>query len=530
MKPALRLASLLLVMAMAVASCASQPQSQAPGGGGTLTRAMTSEPADLDPQGPANSGLSLVLPYLFDTLITKQKDGALVGQLAESWQVSQDGRTIDFVLKPGVKFHDGSKLDASAVVFTFERFKQTGQKSPIASDIGAISSVKAVDERTVRFVLARPLATFLSTITMPYAGILSPAATQAAGAQMGLKPVGSGPFKLSEWKRGVSINLARNPDYNWGSPEVQNRGPVRFESLVFKVVPDANTQLAALQAGEIDVMLTNEPGHLAKLEADKSVRVERVNLEALIFLGYNCAKPPFDDVRVRQALSHAVDKTQIVQTALGGLGAVANTPLMPSMLGYNPDLGSYGQSYDPSKAKTLLLAAGFTQAADGSWQRDGKKLAGKLLTSSRAPNEAIATVLQSQLKAIGVPVEIQQLDSAAVQTATNEGAFDLLLWRFEWTDSDGLSIFLASSRIRQTNRVFYSNKSVDSLFERGQSEYDSAKRSQIYQDAQKVILAEAPWQPLYSPIEGMAIRNRVTGIKIGSLGRMLVNDVTLDGR
>lgn len=535
MHQATRVAALLLAVTVALTACSpGEPRPSGgggagAGGGGTLTRAMTSEPTSFDPHGPANSGLNLVLPYLFDTLVSRQRDGKIVGLLAESWQVSPDGKSIDMKLKKGVKFHDGSPLNASAVVFTFERFKKEGSKSPIGSNVREISRIEALDELTVRFSFDKPNASIWSTLSMPYAGILSPSAVQAAGDEMGTRPVGTGPFKLGEWKRGVGVTLLRNPDYNWGTPEVENRGPVRIDKLVFKLIPDAGTQMSALQAGDVDVIFINEPGQMARLEKDRNLRVEPVNLESLIYLGYNCAQPPFDEIKVRRALSHAVNRAEIIEMALGGMGIEAHTLLHPSLLGHNPDLKSYGQEYDPSKARALLAEAGFTQAPDGSWHRDGKKLAGKLLTSNRAPNESIATVLQSQFKAIGVPVEIQQLDSAAVMKATTEGAFDLLLWRYDWSDPDALNIYLSGKRIRQTNRVFYSNKQVDDLFEAGLREFDPEKRSQIYQEAQKILLAESPWQPLYHPMEGMVMRNRVQGVKIGSLGRMLVNDVTLSG-
>lgn len=522
---------LLLVVALALVACApAQPASkEGAGGGGTLTRAMTAEPTSLDPHGAANSGLNLALPYLFDTLITRQPDGKFTGHLAESWQVSPDGKTIDMKLKSGVKFHDGSPLNAAAVAFTFERFKAVGDKSPIAANVKEISRVEALDELTVRFAFDKPTATIWSTLSMPYAGILSPLAVKAAGDEMGSKPVGTGPFKLGEWKRGVSMTLVRNPDYNWGPSGVQNKGPVKIDKLVYKLIPDASTQLSALQSGDVDVIFINDPAHLDTLKKDKNVQVEPINLDSLIYLGYNSAKPPFDEVKVRQALSHAVNKADIVKTALGGFGIEAGTPLPPSLLGYNQELASYGQGYDPARAKALLAEAGFTQGPDGGWQREGKKLTGKLLTSTRSPNEAIATVLQSQLKAIGIPIEIQQLDSAAVMKASTEGAFDLLLWRYDWNDPDALNIYLSSSRLRQTNRVFYSNKQVDALLERGLRELDPEKRGPIYQEAQKTILTEAPWQPLYHPMEGMVSRNRVKGLGVGSLGRMLVNDVTLSG-
>ena len=522
--------AILLSIVIALVGCGqTQPTPVSGSGGGTLTRAMTAEPTAMDPQGAANSGLNLVLPYIFDTLVTRQRDGQYTGHLADSWQLSPDGKIITMTLRGGVKFHDGSPLNAAAVVFTFERFKAVGDKSPIAGNVKDIAKVEAVDDRTVRFTFAQPNASFWSTISMPYMGILSPSAVKAAGDDAANKPVGTGPFKLGEWKRGVSITLVRNPDYSWDPTEVENRGAVKLEQLVFKLIPDAGTQMSALQAGDVDVIFITEPSQMSSLAQDKNVHVEPVNLDSLVYLGYNCAKAPFNDTKVRQALSYAVNKSEIVKTALSDLGIEAGTPLPPSLPGYNKALSSFGQGYDQSKAKAMLADAGFAQGSDGSWQRDGKKLTGRLLTSTRSPNEAIATVLQSQLKAIGVPVEIQQLDSSAVMKATTEGAFDLLLWRYDWNDPDALNIYLSTSRIRQTNRVFYSNPTVDALFEKGLREVDPTKRGQVYEEAQKLILADAPWQPLYYPMEGMVSRNRVQGLKVGSLGRMLVNDVTLIG-
>jgi peptide/nickel transport system substrate-binding protein len=534
-----KLAYRMLVLALiagVLAGCspvgqpAAQPTGQptnAPVTGGTVTRALTSEPPAIDPQGAAASGLNLVLPYLFDPLVFRETDNTFKPYLAESWQTAADGKSITFRLKKGVTFHDGSPLNAAAVVFTFERFKKTGSKSPIYGGITDIASVEAVDDLTVRFSFEKPSATFLGTLSQPYAGILSPAAVQAAGAEVGRKPVGTGLFKLGEWKAGVSITLVRNPNYAWAPPSAKNQGAAKVDKLVFQVIPDASTQLAALQAGEVDVIFINDPAHFQKLEADSAIQVRRATLDSLIYLGYNCAKPPFNEVKVRQALSYAVNKAEIIKLALGGLGEPANTLLPPTLAGYNADLARFGQGYDPAKAMALLKEAGFTQAADGSWQRDGKRLGGTLLTSTRAPNDVIATVLQGQLKAVGVVVEIQQLDSAAVMKATTDGTFDLLLWRYDWNDPDVLNMYLSTSRIKQTNRTWYSNPQADALLESGARELDPKKRDQIYYDAQKLLLSESPWQPLYIPVEGMAIRNRVSGVGVGSMGRMLMNDATI---
>lgn len=522
----------LLAGCAATAPSAVQPTAATAGEpvrGGRMVRAMTSEPAQIDPQGPPNSGLSLVLPYLFDTLIIRDVDNTIHPLLAESWEMSDDDKEVTMKLRPGVTFQDGTPLDAAAVKFTFDRFKEKGVASPIYGGIQEIGDIEVVDDLTVRFTFAEPAPTFWSTLTMPYAGIISPTAAQQVDAAGTGHHVGTGPFKLGEWLAGQSITLVANPDYAWGpAGVVENTGAPYLNELVFKVIPDATTQLAALEAGEVDVIFVNQPAHLARLEAMPDVVTDNLVLNSLIYLGFNAQKPPFDEPLVRQALAHAVDKAAIIKIALGGLGNQAFAPLPPTLPGFDPSLAASELGYDPEQAKTLLQDAGFTQNADGGWERDGTPLQGLLLTSNRAPNDAIATVIQSQLKAIGVPVEIQQLDSRAVMDATTQGAFDLLLWRFEWSDPDGLRIFLGSDAIGSTNRTAYSNPEVDAILNQAAHETDEATRVADYVDAQKLILADAPWQPLYNPIDVMAMRDAVHGIKIGYMGRMLINDAWVD--
>jgi peptide/nickel transport system substrate-binding protein len=513
-----------VVVATGCSALTGADEDEEGGGGGTIVRAMTSEPAQIDPQGAPSSGLSLVLPYLFDTLVVRDVDNSVRPLLAESWDVSDDGRQVTFNLKEGVTFHDGAPLNAEAVRYTFERFKEVGTRSPIYGGIMQIAGVEAVDDLTVRFSFEQPAANFWSTVSMPYAGIISPASAQRVEEAGEGHLVGSGPFVLEGWEAGQEIRLASNPDYAWGPPIVENQGQPYVDALVYKVIPDATTQVAALQAGEVNVLFINQPSHKAKLEQDETVELEDALMSDLIYLGFNAQKPPFDEALVRQALSHAVNKDEIVNVALGGLGRAAFAPLPPGLPGFDESLKDYEQGYDPEKAQALLTEAGFERADDGGWERDGHPLGAVLLTSTRAPNEAVATLLQSQLKAIGVPVEIQQLDSNAVTQATAKGNFDLLLYRYGWNDPDALSIFLSSSRIGSTNRVGYSNPEFDALVEQGAHELDEDARTRLYLEAQKIALQDAPWQPLYNPVDIMAMSRLVQGAKIGHMGRLLLND------
>ena len=260
------------------------------------------------------------------------------------------------------------------------------------------------------------------------------------------------------------------------------------------------------------------------LEADDTVEMVDAHTNGLVYLGFNCQKAPFDQVLVRQALSHAVNKVEILELAVGGIGELATAPLPSTLPGYDPSLDEHEFGFDPQKAQELLLEAGLVETADGGWEWEGEALSLQLLTSTRAPNGDIATLVQSQFQAIGVPVEIQQLDSRAVAQATTEGAFDLLVYRYGWNDPDALSIFLSSARIGRTNRVAYGNPDVDALLEQGAHELDEAARIAIYVDAQEIIMQDAPWQPLYYTMDVIAINEQVQGARVGHMGRLLLND------
>lgn len=546
-----RFATILFVISMIVAltlsGCAAVPPTQQSGpvapnvaaategaavaNGGMIARALTSEPPGIDPQAAPHSGLSLLLPYLFDTLVVRDVDNTVVPGLAEKWTTAPDGLAITMTLKSGVTFHSGDLLTSEAVKFTFERFKEAGKASPIYGGVMQISAIEAPDPQTVVFRFKTPAANFFSTISMPYAGIIDPQSAQPDPNGETIVLHGTGPFKMSAWKVGQSIELIRNDAYRWGpilpAAGVSNTAAPHVERLLFKVIPDATTQLNALKAGEVDVIFVNNPSHKQQIETAANVTVHEAVLNSLIYLGFNTAKAPYDNRPVRQALSRAIDKAQILDVALGGVGQVADAPLPPTLPGYDASLKASALGFDAAKAAELLASAGFTKGSDGLWQWEGKAFKPILLTSTRAPNDTIATLIQAQLKAVGVDLEIQMLDSKAVMQATTEGKFDLLLFRYDWNDPDALNIYLGSDRIGSTNRVAYKNDAVDVLLKQGARELDPAQRVQLYVDAQKLILQDAPWQPLYYPVDVIAVAKHVEGERVGYMGRLLLNDATV---
>jgi peptide/nickel transport system substrate-binding protein len=515
---------LVFVLVFLLTACSQAPQTAA--APISVTRAMTSEPSGLDPQGSVASGQNVLLPYLFDTLIYRDKDQSFKPYLAEKWETTPDGKQITFTLRKNITFTDGTALDAAAVKFTFERLMQQGAKSVLASAVTVIDSIDAVDATTVRFNLKEPSSTFLGSVSLPYAGIISPKAVQDEGDAFAQKPVGSGPFMLEKWDPGVAITLVKNPKFAWAPPVLENQAAPHVDKLIFKVIPDANQQVTAYQAGEVDFLFVNQPSQLAKLKADPNTTLVDAALNSLIYLGFNCKKAPFDDPKVRQALSYAVNKDELVKLAVGDSGEVAYAPLASSLPGYDASLKSDAIGYDPEKAKGLLKEAGFEQGADGAWTKDGQPFALSLLTSTRPPNQAIATILQNQFKAIGLDLKIEQLDSSAAQAKATKGDYDVMLWRYDWNDADALRIYLSSSRIGQTNRSFYSNPEVDALLEKASHEMDEAARNSDYKQAQQLILKDAPWQPLYTPKDTLAFNKALKGVVMGPMGRVWMNDTT----
>jgi peptide/nickel transport system substrate-binding protein len=494
-----------------------------------VTRALTSEPTGLDPHGAAGSGQNVILPFLYDTLVYRDFDG-YKPYLASDWGISEDGRTVTFQLRDDVVFHDGTALNAEVVAFNIDRLRQAGPSSPASNGVAEIESVEVVDEFTVRFNFVEPSAILFSTLSTPYAAMVSPTAVEEFGEEFGQHPVGSGPFMMESWSAGQEVVLAANPNYKWPPEVIQNQGRPYIDRVVFRVIPDPVSQINAFENNEVDVLFVNNPGHLGRLRQNPDVELVENILNSLVYLGFNTSRPPFDDVKVRQALAHAVNKQEIVELALGGIGEPAFAPLAPTLPGHDPSLKDFELAYDPERSIQLLQEAGFEQNADGEWTRNGSLLELTVVTSTRAPNEAIATLIQSQMKEIGVRVNIQQLEAAAVMDVTSKGEYDAMIWRYDWNDADVLKVYLGSDRIGRTNRQFYSNSQVDELLTAAGRELDPQRRNEMYLEAQKLILSDAPWQPLYTPKDYTVIRSAVENVVVGPMGRMLMNDARVTGQ
>ena len=506
--------------------------------GGTLAAALGSEPATLDPQVTSDAALAQTAPFLYDTLVYRELDGRYTPHLAERWDVAADGRQVTFALRPGVRFHDETPLDAAAVVKSFERLLRVGARSPILGDVKRASAIEVVGERQVRFTFAEPSATFLNAMSQPYAGIVSAAAAEKLGDGFGRAPVGSGPFRFKEWRAGAEIALARNAAYAWAPSAAKNKRAPLLDGVRLRILPEAGTQVAALRAGELDAAYLADGAAVKQLKSEPQSKLELVssNIQGLLYLGFNMRRAPVDQLPVRQAVAHAIDKRELAEVALDGMAQPVAAPLPPSIFAARPEVDRLERKHDPQAARTLLAAAGYRAGGSsggggGTLEKDGKPLQLTLLTSTSAANGALATLLQAQLKKVGVDVRVQQLETAAVLAATPRGEFDLLLWRYDWKDPDALALFLASDKIGGGNRVFYANPKVDALLAQGQTEMDQDRRARVYVEAQQLILNDLPWHPLVAPVGMAAVRkDRVADVRIELQGKLLLNDARVIAR
>ena len=523
---ALRWLAVFVLLAAACAPTTSAPAASGGGAkvGGTVTFAAITDPETLDLHQTSNPVASTIFGSIYEPLLYQDLDNSYKGLLAQSWTVSADSKTITFTLRSGITFTDGSPFNAAAVQFTYERLQRLGAKSPIFETLKGATFAAPSDGSFV-LTLPTPYAPVFHDLATSYAGILSPVAVRAAGDKIDRVAVGTGPYRLKEWQTGQQVTLERNDAYAHPPAFYANRGAPFIQELRYRVIPDPATQLAALDAGEIDV-LGLQAKDIAQYGADKRVATFDSYAYGLTYLGFDAARKPLDDPRLRRALAHAVNKAEIVQTVFGGtLAKVACCPIAESIQGYDPRLQQYELTYEVAAATAGLEALGYAAGPSGLRSKpDGSPFQPVLYTSTSSEHGKIATLLQAQFRAVGVDLQVKQLEPGALLAATPKAEHDLYLNGYSWNEPDMFSLFLSCDRVKSSNRVLFCDQTLEALIRAGRTELDQAKRMQIYFDAQKYTLEQAPWQPLYMPISKTAVAARIAGLRQGPAGGLLWHD------
>ena len=354
-----------------------------------ITVGVSLEPPHLDPTGAAAGAIdSVVYANVFEGLTRFAADGSILPALAESWTVSDDGLVYTFSLHSGVKFHDGSSMDSEDVKFSLDRARADDSTNAQKALFSGIDTVEALDSTTVRVTLSAPNGAFIFNMAWGDAVIVA----EETIADAKTNPVGTGPFVFTNWVQGDSITITKNTDY-WGTP-------ARLNSATFKFISDPTAAFAALMAEDVDAFpIYPAPENLPQFKADSRFQVLIGSTEGETILSTNNKMPPFDNVKVREAMSHAIDRQAIIDGAMFGLGTPIGTHFAP----HNPDyVDLTGQSnYDPALAISMLADAGYP---------DGFKTTLKLPPPSYARRGG--EIIAAQLREVGIDVEISNLEWA----------------------------------------------------------------------------------------------------------------------
>ncbi|MGC6584935.1 ABC transporter substrate-binding protein [Paenibacillus sp. Dod16] len=501
-----------------------------PAQGGELSFALATSPDTLDPH---RSGLAVsvrVIRTIHDSLVVQLPDHTIKPWLATEWEVSEDGLSYTFKLRKDVKFHDGTPFNAEAVKYNFDRILDPATKaSNAAALLQPYQSSEVLDEYTVKLNLATPSRAFLGNLSQALLGIVSPAAAQKYGDQLGQHPVGTGPFKFVKWEENAGIHVERNPDYKWAPELVTNQGAPYLDGIDFRIVPEEATRIGSVQSKQVLAAETVPPQHILTLEKDPNFQLLQTNTVGLPYtLFFNKDREPWNELKARQAVQLAVDVDTIVKTLYLGTYERAWSPLTPGTFGYDASLE---QSIKPDipKANRLLDELGWVRGEDGIRVKDGKKLTLRYVdgTPNREKRNDIAVMIQQQLKQIGIAVEVEITKDIRTVVYTN-GDYDLYGNSQVNSDPNALYSFYHSYDPKgQASLSRLNDPDVDQWLEQGRVEKDDAKRAELYQLVQQYIIDHAIILPIYVFPYTVAASNSVQGVLFDSLGYPLFNDVSL---
>ncbi len=502
-----RLAATLLALPLLAGSALGQT----PDSARTLVVAVPSDPAGIEPAANRAEPIgSEIILNVFDTLVawTAPDFSKLEGRLATGWTISPDGREFVFQLRQGVKFHDGTDLDAEAVKFSLERTKAGNPFTQATFNL--ITDIAVVSPTTVRITLKEPYPAFLSILAQPQSAIVSPAAVRRLGDQFPTSPVGTGPFVFRSRQADTNVVLDANPNYFRGAPKLAR--------LVYRIIPDASTRRLELESGGIDVV--QQAGQLAAIPAE-TVQALRSNRNIAILespsqiirqLEFNNSKTegPVADIRVRRAIAHAIDYDGLLKGVFGDTADRVYGPLTSNSWAFNPKMRDLAPKYDPALSRRLLAEAGV---------RPGSVTL-PLYTFQGALWGAVATFIQANLADVGIKIRIQQTEFPALRALHTSGQFDIALdGRQPWYNDPDAHITIGYlSGLANTAMTFRFPKdaALDALILKAQQTAAEEERKALYFKLQEDIMARVPGAYLFSPKLIVFTRANVKGLVINS--------------
>ena len=483
----------------------------------TLTLLRNIDAPHYDP-ARTSAGATTEISFLTgDTLVGLDYDlKTITPLLADSWTVSPDGKLYTFKLRQDVTFCSGKKMTAADVVYSFNRVLDPATKAPFLWRMGPVKEVRAPDDYTVEYELTAPFSELLLQLTNFQATIINKENVEALGKDFGVKGIdGTGPFCFQSWEPRNQIVATRHAAYKWGPPIYKNRGPAKYARLVWKIVPEEASRLAAMASGQADMTYSMPDQYLPQLAKMPMLEVLRPEADLrLFYLGFKISRENLTDVRVRRALSMAIDRKQIVDSIYFGNGEPATSYIHPKTPGFDPKAVPEFVRYDPVAAGKLLDEAGWVMGTDGFRHRDGKKLTLLLNGFAGGRSPKVAEAAQGFWRKIGVDLQLQMWDGTIVFSKLAQQDYDIWSIAFPYSSaSDALRLYFHSANIPSPNRMNWKDAETDRLLDLGGTALDPAQRFEAMSQVQKLVQEQALWVPLVHEGLALVVNKRVKNMR-----------------
>ncbi len=512
------------------------PPPEGPKPGGWITVNTIEDPDSLDPQKTSMATASSIQAWIYDRLFYIGSDGLPHGQIAESWTVSDDQKVLTVKVRQGMKFTDGTPVDAKAVEFTFKRALDPKTAAPLSkTNCGPMTDVTAVDDSTVKFTFSEPYAPFFFNASTSYLGILSPTAVQKLGDGFSRNPVGSGPFMLKEWKAGQTITLVRNPDYKNYREDRKNKGAPYAEGIIFKNIPERGTAIAAFETGDLNVLTLARESVPLFLGNPKYNILTAKETASFNFIEFNYKKPPFDDPNFRKVFGLAVDKSAVLAGAYGGFATVIDCPYPNGDTGYDATMcaSSGFPKRDVDAAKKLLDQIGWKDDGSGvrkaqgvTGVKDGTPAEFTCWTYPLDIKKRECEIIQANLKDVGVKINVQLTDYGTMYAEMKKCGYDFDMMRWTWNEPSILTLLFKSPGWIGC----LSDPDLDKMLAAMDSQMDPAKRVDLIKGVEKYVLDKAYVIPFTADWYMTASASNVQDLRYDKTFGLTYDDVWFKGQ
>lgn len=484
--------------------------------GDAFVTAQIGDARTLVPILASDSSSGHIVSLIFNGLLKYNKNVELVGDLAESWEIEDEGLAIVFYLRKGVKWHDGHPFTAEDVKFTYESIIDPKVPTPYSGDFKMVKSLEIIDDHTIKVAYKEPFSPGLSSWTMPIMPKHILKNENLLTTDFARNPIGTGPYKFRRWKTAERIDLVSNHEYFEHRPYI--------DRYIYRIMPDPATMFLELQTLGTDSMSLTPLQYTRQTNTEvfkKRFQKFKYPSFGYTYVGFNLKNEKFKDKKIRQALNYAVDKNEIIDGVLLGQGRVCTGQFVPESWAFNKDVKPY--PFDPLKAKKLLSDAHWRDTDGDGWlDKNGEIFEFTLLTNQgNELRRMTAEIIQRRLKDIGIKVNIRILEwSVFINEFVNKKRFEAIIlgWGLG-REPDCFDIFHSSkTKPGEFNFISYSNPELDRLLTRGRRTFDKKKRKEIYHKIHAIIYEDQPYMFLYVPNALVAVNERFVGIEPSSVG------------